>query len=162
VETKARVLQADRLQTCLVTTDSTSRSSLIFRATLGPQIQQQTFSDVGGFLSSMLGLTPTATAGVAEQLSQARAAEYGQMAQQAPLTRRFMEALSPEQAEMTRLAQEEAMRATRAAGGLTPEEAACGTAGGASGVRCSRDARVQRIGRSGGSRSRERAGREAC
>jgi hypothetical protein len=90
---------------------------------LGPQIQQQTFSDVGGFLSSMLGLTPTATAGVAEQLSQARAAEYGQMAQQAPLTRRFMEALSPEQAEMTRLAQEEAMRATRAAGNLTPQEA---------------------------------------
>jgi hypothetical protein len=90
---------------------------------LGPQIQQQTFSDVGGFLSSMLGLTPTATAGVAEQLSQARAAEYGQMAQQAPLTRMFMEALSPEQAEMTRLAQEEAMRATRAAGNLTPQEA---------------------------------------
>ena len=95
---------------------------LDLQRTLGPQIQQQTFSDVGGFLSSMLGLTPTATAGVAEQLSQARAAEYGQMAQQAPLTRRFMEALSPEQAEMTRLAQEEAMRATRAAGGLTQEE----------------------------------------
>ena len=90
---------------------------------LGPQIQQQTFSDVGGFLSSMLGLTPTATAGVAEQLAEARTAEYGQMAQQAPLTRRFMEALSPEQAEITRLAQEEAMRATRAAGNLTPQEA---------------------------------------
>lgn len=90
---------------------------------LGPQIQQQMFEGAGGFLSGLLGMTPTATRGVAEQLAEARTAEYGRMAEQAPLTRLFMEALSPEQAQMTRLAQEEAQRATAAARGLTQQEA---------------------------------------
>jgi hypothetical protein len=101
---------------------------LAFEQQYRPQFQALNLKDISGFLGGvggqegLFGLSRRATREAGQQLSAARAAELGQMAGQAPLTRGVMEGLSPEQAAVVSGFASEAERAQAAAQGVSPQE----------------------------------------
>ena len=94
----------------------------------GPQFMGQMFGQTGQFLGGVGGqpgfqaLQRSTGEEAARTIGGLRAAELGQMAGQAPLTRGLMETLSPEQAAAVRASAQEAERARVAAQGITPQE----------------------------------------
>ena len=94
----------------------------------GPQLMGQMFGQTGQFLGGVGGqpgfqeLQRTTGAAAGETLGGLRAAELGQMTEQAPLTRGLMATLSPEQEAAVQASAQEAERARVAAQGVSPEE----------------------------------------
>jgi len=97
-------------------------------AEYGPQIMGQMFDQTGQFLGGVNGqpgfqeLQRTTGLQAGQTLADLRAAELGQQAGQAGLTRGLMESLSPEQAAVVQASAQEAERARASAQGVTPEE----------------------------------------
>ena len=97
-------------------------------AKYGPQIMGQMFDQTGQFLGGVDGqpgfqeLQRTTGLQAGQTLTDLRAAELGQQAGQAGLTRGLMAALSPEQAAVVQASAQEAERARLSAQGVTPEE----------------------------------------
>jgi hypothetical protein len=97
-------------------------------AEYGPQIMGQMFDQTGQFLGGVNGqpgfqeLQRTTGLQAGQTLTDLRAAELGQQAGQAGLTRGLMAALSPEQAAVVQASAQEAERARASAQGVTPQE----------------------------------------
>jgi len=87
-----------------------------------PQFMQQAFGFGGQALTGLQALQRAAGTEAGQSMADLRAQELGQMTGQVPLTRRLMEALSPEQAAAVQASAQEAERARAAAQGVTPQE----------------------------------------
>lgn len=102
----------------LLTTEQRFRPGL---QKLNLQDVQNMMFGVGG-QEGVFGLSRLASQQAQEQLAASRQAELGGMAQQSPLARGVMQALSPEQAAAVQAASQEAERARVSAYGVTPQE----------------------------------------
>ena len=93
-----------------------------------PELQKLNLQDVQNMMfgvggqEGVFGLSRLASQQAQEQLAASRQAELGGMAQQSPLARGVMQALSPEQAAAVQAASQEAERARVSALGVTPQE----------------------------------------
>ena len=99
-----------------------------FEKQFRPEFQGLNLGDISSFLQGtggqegVFGLSRLASQQAQEQLAASRQAELGGMAQQSPLARGVMQALSPEQAAAVQAASQEAERARASAYGVTPQE----------------------------------------
>ena len=99
-----------------------------FEKQFRPEFQGLNLGDISSFLQGtggqegIFGLSRLASQQAQEQLTASRQAELGGMAQQSPLARGVMQALSPEQAAAVQAASQEAKRARASAYGVTPQE----------------------------------------
>ena len=99
-----------------------------FEKQFRPEFQGLNLGDISSFLQGtggqegIFGLSRLASQQAQEQLTASRQAELGGMAQQSPLARGVMQALSPEQAAAVQAASQEAERARASAYGVTPQE----------------------------------------
>jgi len=99
-----------------------------FEKQFRPEFQGLNLGDISSFLQGtggqegIFGLSRLASQQAQEQLAASRQAELGGMAQQSPLARGVMQALSPEQAAAVQAASQEAERARASAYGVTPQE----------------------------------------
>lgn len=99
-----------------------------FEKQFRPEFQGLNLGDISSFLQGvggqegLFGLSQLASQQAQEQLAASRQAELGGMAEQSPLARGVMQALSPEQAAAVQAANQEAERARASAQGVTPQE----------------------------------------
>ena len=101
---------------------------LEFEKSFRPEFQALNLQDIDKLLSGiggqegLFGLGRMATQEAGRQLAEARSSELRSVAEQAPLARGVMEALSPEQAAVVRASAQEAERARASAQEVTPQE----------------------------------------
>lgn len=101
---------------------------LSFEQQYRPQFQGLNLGDISAFLQGtggqqgLFGLGGTAAQATGQTLGTARAAEIGQMTEQAGLTRGLFNTLSPEAAAQVQRASDEAARAYQSAQSLNPQE----------------------------------------